>query len=203
MRAELEARAGGNVSSNVGVNYILQLLRSRELAEVRALYAQAGLNLLSDLATLNRAQRITADPAAVNYLQKYIVFNGQLRIPVLTMHTTGDGLVQVQQEQAYASTVRSAGNADLLRQVFAHRAGHCAFTPAETITAFQTLVRRLDSGAWDNVADVQALNNAASALGPSYNVYLSGAGATPAAPAFLRYQPNAFLRPYDYRSSSR
>ena len=49
-----------------------------------------------------RATRISADPAAVRYLAKNIAFNGQLPVPVLTMHTTGDGLVVPENEQAYA-----------------------------------------------------------------------------------------------------
>ena len=36
--------------------------------------------------------------------------------------------------------VNEAGDSSLLRQTFVHRAGHCAFTPAGTITAFQTLI---------------------------------------------------------------
>jgi pimeloyl-ACP methyl ester carboxylesterase len=206
LRAELEQRAGGNVSSNVGVIYLLQLLRSSDFAEVRALYAQAGLNLLADVRKVQITPRIAADPGAVNYLVNNIVFNGQLGvpggapIPVLTMHTTGDGLVQVQQEQAYARTVQSAGNGDLLRQIYVHRAGHCSFTPAETVTAFQTLVHRLDTGAWDNTGDTQALNNAATALGPNFNVFLSANGASPTAPAFVPFHPSVFLRPFDYRS---
>ncbi len=128
-RAELEARAGGNPSWNTGVNYRDQLNDSASSKEVRALYQQAGLNLNKDLNTLNAAPRISADPGAVGYLNNFISFNGDLNIPVLTMHTTGDGLVVNQDEQAYASVVRSAGDANLLRQVFVHRAGHCAVYP--------------------------------------------------------------------------
>jgi dienelactone hydrolase len=172
---------------------------------VRALYAQAGLNLLADVRKVQITPRIAADPGAVNYLANNIVFNGQLGtpgapIPVLTMHTTGDGLVQVQQEQAYARTVQSAGNGDLLRQIYVHRAGHCSFTPAETVTAFQTLIHRLDTGVWDNTGDTQALNSAATALGPGFNVLLSANGAPPTAPAFVPFRPSVFLRPFDYRS---
>jgi hypothetical protein len=54
--------------------------------------------------------------------------------------------VPVQDEQAYASVVQAAGHGSLLRALFVHRANHCSFTAAETITAFQTLVQRLDSG---------------------------------------------------------
>ncbi len=142
-RAELEARAGGNPSWNTGVNYVRQLAKSADRAEVRALYRKAGLSLRADLRTLNRASRISADPAAVRYLARNISFTGRITIPVLSMHTTGDGLVIPQNEQAYASVVRRAGRSFLLRQVFVHRAGHCAFTPAETITAARILLHRM------------------------------------------------------------
>src|SRR5262249_58457063 len=51
-------------------------------------------------------------------------------------------LVIPQNEQAYASVVGRAGRSFRLRQVFVHRAGHCAFTPAETITSVRRLLRR-------------------------------------------------------------
>ena len=92
-RAELEARAGGNPSWNTGVNYFAQLARSADLGEVIALYHAAGLSLTADLRKLNQAQRISASPSAVRYLARSIAFNGHLAVPVLTMHTTGDGLV--------------------------------------------------------------------------------------------------------------
>ena len=169
-RAELEARAGGNPSWNVGVNYATQLAHSANRDEVIALYQQAGLNLTQDMEALETAPRIVADPQAVEYLNKYITFNGELNTPVLTMHTTADGLEPVQEEQAYASVVQSSGDSSLLRQVFVHRAGHCAFTPAETLTAFQTLVHRLDSGRWDHATNPDLMNQEATALGPNLNV---------------------------------
>src|SRR5712691_1808221 len=169
-RAELEARAGGNPSWNTGVNYRRQLEHSDDSTEVAALYKQAGLSLDQDLNALNATPRISADPGAESYLNQYITFDGNLNIPVLTMHTTGDGLVVNEDEQAYASVVRFAGDNSLLRQVFVHRAGHCTFTPAETLTAFQTLINRLDSRRWDNSTGPALMNQEATALGPTYNV---------------------------------
>ena len=192
-RAEIEARAGGNPSWNTGVNYRKQLELSSDSSEVVALYKQAGLDLNKDLNTLNTAQRIAADPGAVEYLNRYISFNGELNIPVLTMHTTGDGLVVNQDEQAYASVVRSEGDAKLLRETFVHRAGHCAFTPAETLAAFQTLIHRLDTGKWENSTNPDLLNQEAAALGPTFNTLGQG----PVPPAFLTFEPTRFLRPFD------
>lgn len=187
-RAELEARAGGNPSWNIGVNYRVQLSRSVDRSEVEALYQQAGLSLEKDLDTLNNAQRITPDLKSALYLNKFITFNGDLDIPVLTMHTTGDGLVVNTDEHSYAQVVREAGDASLLRQVFVHRAGHCTMTPAERLTAIGTLIRRLDTGKWGDSTDPALMNQEAAALGP-LNV---------APPAFIEFKPAPFLRPFTF-----
>jgi hypothetical protein len=191
-RADVEARAGGNPSWNTGVDYRVQFARSSEADLVRALYSQAGLNLDDDLVTLQNTARIAADPAAVAYLDQSISFNGQIQVPVLTMHTTGDGLVLVQQEQAYASNVRAAGNQALLRQTFVQRAGHCTLTPAETISGLQALTYRLDTGQWEDSATPNVMNQAATELGPELNTLYGW----PATPAFDQWQPSTFPRPY-------
>ena len=170
LRAELEARAQGNVSWNTGVDYRRQLDRSIGRDQVRALYQAAGLDLDADLTTLNDAARISADPEAVQYLERNIIFDGEIHIPVLTLHTKGDGLVVVQNESAYKKVVDEAGNGEFLRRTFVDRAGHCAFTPAETIAAVQTLVNRLDTGRWQDVHAID-LNKAAATLGPGFNIF--------------------------------
>jgi len=186
LRFELEFRAGGNVSSNVGVDYRKQLAHSIDREEVRALYEQAGLDLNADLDTLNDAARVSADPRALEYLEQNIIFNGEIHIPVLTMHTEGDGLVVVQNESAYKKVVDEAGNAKYLRRTFVHRAGHCTFTPAETITAVQALLSRLNTGKWSDLR-AEDLNEGAAALG-QLNI---------APPAFSDFKPSQYLRTFD------
>ena len=193
-RAELEVRAGGNPSWNTGVDYHKQLQRSINYAEVQALYQQAGLNLDADLDVLNHSSRVAADPAALNYANQNISFNGELKVTFLTMHTTGDDLVNVQVEQAYRAVVREKHNALFLRQTFVHRAGHCNFTSAESIAAIQTLIHRLDTGQWQGV-DPDTLNTAAGALPPVYNALWIGAPVME--PAFVDYTPAKFLRRFD------
>jgi len=86
----------------------------------------------------------------------------------------------------------------MLRQIFVHRAGHCAFTPAETITAVQVLLGRLGTGRWDSGAlDPASLNDQAAALGPAYNIFAVGKTVSPAGPDFVRYRPAPYLRPFD------
>jgi pimeloyl-ACP methyl ester carboxylesterase len=195
-RAELEARAGGNPSWNTGVEYISQLAKSADKAEVLALYRAAGLSLNQDLSTLNSSPRISAKPSAVSYLLGNISFSGDISVPVLTMHTTGDGLVVPENEQAYRDVVDRVGNGALLRQVFVHRAGHCSFTPAETITAVQTLLNRLSTGQW-NVPGPAAMNAQAAALGPNLNIFSSGGKIVATPPAFTAFNSPPYLRPFD------
>lgn len=191
-RAELEGRAGGNPSWNTGVDYPSLLARSPYTGEVRALYARAGLSLDGDLAALQRASRIAADPAASSYLHRYADLDGRIRVPVLDLHTTGDGLVPVEHEADYAATVAAAGRSALLRQAYVARAGHCSFTAAEMIAAFQALIHRLDSGHWDDATSPAALQRAAAALGPAFGALAYGPGSAP--PAFVPYRPARFPR---------
>ena len=83
-----------------------------------------------------------------------------------------------------------------MRQVFVHRAGHCEFTPAETVVAFQELVDRLDTGSWPGLGS-GALNNAAKGLGKKLNVLLVNGKEVPVAAAYFKFQPAVFLRPFD------
>jgi hypothetical protein len=193
-RAELEARAGGNPSFNTGVNYREQLAHSIDHAEVQALYQKAGLSLDADLDVLDQAARVSANPASLTFLAQNIIYNGEIPIPVLTLHTTGDGLVPFENEQAYAAVVRKANNGPLLRQTFVSRAGHCAFTPAEHLAALQSLITRLDMGRWESI-NANNLNNAAAALGPDFNILFLGSGTV--GPSFVNTPTPQFLRPFD------
>jgi len=194
-RAELEARAGGNVSWNTDVDYGVQLLLSANRDEVWALYQTAGLSLAEDIETLNRAARIKAKPRAVRYLEQNIIFDGEIHIPVLTMHTTGDGLVVNENETAYRTIIDLVGNGDFLRQTFVSRAGHCAFTPAETIAAVGTLLTRVETGSWPTV-EANVLNAEATALGP-LNIFAVNGTVFPTPPAFVDFLSGPYPRPFD------
>jgi len=195
-RAELEKRAGGNGSWNNAVDYVKQLEESVDYAEVQALYQKAGLDLQADLQTLDNAARIKAKASALTYLERNIIFDGQIDIPVLTLHTKGDGLVVVEDESAYKNVIDEEHNGQFLRQVFVHRAGHCEFTPAETVVAFKTLVNRLDTGKWQELG-AGVLNQEATALGSKFNVLLVNGKEVHVPPAYFRFQPPVFLRPFD------
>jgi hypothetical protein len=196
LRADQEARVGGNPSTNVGVDYDQQLRRSSSDQEVRALYRAAGLSLAADLARLAAAPRVVADPAATARLAELTVPGGRLRDPMVTLHTNGDQLATVEHEQAYAATVHRAGADGLLRSLFTERAGHCTFTPAEVVTALDVLLARIDAGTWPRHLGAGALDRRAAALGPDLNVALDDESQAliPVAPAFSYRRPGRFLR---------
>jgi pimeloyl-ACP methyl ester carboxylesterase len=199
-RTDVEQRAGGNPSWNAGVDYGAILAASPNRDEVAALYAQAGLSLQTDLSALNAGATIKADPAAAAYLVRNITFDGSLSIPMLTMHTTGDGLVIAPNEDSYARVVRGAGNQDNLRQVFVHRAGHCTFSTAETIAALKVLLKRLDTGRWDDAAlGADALNASAAVQGAAANSFFGFA----IPPSFVAYSPAHYPRPFAKGSTIR
>ena len=112
------------------------------------------------------------------------------------MHTIGDPLVNVQNEQAYRRSVTRAGADSLLRQTYTERGGHCTFTPAETVAGVHALLYRIEHGRWSGRTAPDALNAAATALGPELNVHFDDATGTlvPTAPAYVDFKPSPFLR---------
>ncbi|MCA1692742.1 MAG: hypothetical protein LC733_11295 [Actinobacteria bacterium] len=195
-RKQVEMQARGNPSWNTGVDYRELVSGSINRDEVAALYAAANLDLDEDLDRLAAGDRIEADPDAVAYLEEHIVFNGDLNgVPVLTVHTDGDGLVTPDHERAYADVVTHAGHQDHLRQLYVHRGGHCTFTFAEVLTAVDVLIERIQGGAWPDL-DPQSLNEAAQRWGAEENVLVGGEATQP---QFFPFGPWPFPRRYDAR----
>jgi stage V sporulation protein SpoVS len=102
----------------------------------------------------------------------------------------------VEDQSAYKTVIDEEHNGQFLRQVFVHRAGHCEFTPAETVVAFETLVDRLDTGKWQDLG-AAVLNQKAKALGSKFNVLLVNGKEVHVPPAYFKFQPPVFLRPFD------
>ncbi|KDN16101.1 hypothetical protein [Amycolatopsis rifamycinica] len=183
-RRTIEQLAGGNPSWNTGVDYARQLASAApsQRNAVRELYERAGLDLRADLGRLAAAPRVSADPAAVRYLERGIVFTGDLRIPVLTVNGTGDQISTVAQQQSYGSLARRAGNGALLRQTYVQTAGHCTYTTGEQQAAVDRMLTRLRTGHWPDTSP-RTMNALAAAADGGQGRYLS-------------YVPPHFNRPY-------
>lgn len=168
-RPEIERRAGGNPSSNTGIDYRRQLVRSAGLDLVRQAYRTGGVDLDADLDRLAAAPRISADPKAQAYMQRFTVARGTTPSPVLTTHTTGDGGAVAGQTRWYGDQVRRDGDPALLRQTYVNRGGHCSFNAAEEIVLLRTLLSRVDTGRWPST-EPHRLTAAANALGSGYRL---------------------------------
>jgi pimeloyl-ACP methyl ester carboxylesterase len=88
----------------------------------------------NDLRLNLRVRRFAADPAALLEMRKYST-SGELVLPFVTIHTTGDGVVPFAHELLYALKARTSGRGAFLPlPVF--RYGHCALTAGEVLFGF-------------------------------------------------------------------
>jgi pimeloyl-ACP methyl ester carboxylesterase len=196
-RSGLERLAGGNPSSTVGVSFRRLFARSPQAGLARAAYAAAGLNLDADLARLEAVGRVRADPSAAAYVARYGTPAGTVPVPELTVHTTGDGFVIPENEQAFRRQVERHGDLARLRQMYVRRGGHTTLTASEEIVALSTLLRRVTTGTWPDTRPA-TLTAAARALGPDYQRVFDWAtqgGVGTAVPAFTAYRPSTYPLP--------
>jgi dienelactone hydrolase len=71
---------------------------------------------------------------------------GKLAMPLLTLHTTGDGQVPIEEAQILRRRVDAAGRHNLLVQRVIRDAGHCGFRTTEWEASFEALIRWVGRG---------------------------------------------------------
>ena len=115
------------------------------------------------------AQKLTAAPDANRLRRDGLRWvpkvNGQISVPVLSLHTLGDLFVPFSMQQVYQRRVAAQGNGQRLVQRAIRGASHCDFTVAELVEAFNDLVAWEQGGtrpAGDDVA------TPATVAAPSY-----------------------------------
>jgi hypothetical protein len=167
VRASIEQALGGQAAWTAGTNFAQLLADSPYAGEVESLYQAAGLNLKADLKTLTAHATIKADPAALQKLEATSVPTGRLAVPELDLHTIGDNIVPVQNENYYAELVTRAGSGALLRQAYTKSYGHCNFSVSEQVAGIQAVLQRVVTGQWGNLVTAASLQQAATALWPN------------------------------------
>lgn len=110
----------------------------------------------------NTVQRVTASPQGRrnNGIANVPPTTGDLRIPMLALHTLGDLFVPFHMEIEYANRVKAKGWSQNLVQRATRDVGHCTFTPTELVQTFTDLVKWVEGGvkpAGDNVLDPAAV----------------------------------------------
>jgi len=109
-------------------------------------------------------QRVTADPQGrhINGISNVPPTTGDLRIPMLSLHTLGDLFVPFLMEQVYAQRVNAHNASHLLVQRATRDFGHCSFTGPELVTTFVDLVKWVEAGtkpAGDEILDAAVVAN--------------------------------------------
>ncbi|GAA1707696.1 hypothetical protein GCM10009809_00040 [Isoptericola hypogeus] len=196
-RVDLEATLGGNPSSTALGHLPSRLARSGAGHVVHAAYAEAGLDLQADLATLEAAEPVEADPAARAAMVAHRP-EGTTPSPVLTLHTTGDGGAPPSAERSFADRVRQAGHPERFRSLYVRRGAHLSVSLGEELVALRTLERRLDAGRWPLTTYSPWLaNRVADALGPRYRATFEVVTLQTFdhAPAFTHFVPPRAPRP--------
>jgi hypothetical protein len=93
----------------------------------------------SDDSALNAGvERYSADAAALDGIARFNA-TGNLTIPLVNLHTTGDPIVPFRQSSVYADKVGQAGRSDMFTQIDVVRHGHCTFNSAELLNGFGAL----------------------------------------------------------------
>ena len=107
-----------------------------------------GLGL--DEATLNREiRRVTPAPGARSREANAVFaeLTGKIRVPLMTIHETGDFRVPFRLEQDYRRRTLAAGTGHLLVQRAVRWAGHCSFDGAVRDRALEDLIAWMERGA--------------------------------------------------------
>ena len=124
-----------------------ELLASAGLAPNRHTVYRLGPPSDTTSRSFNRAVlRFRTNPAG---LRAFVAGNdtaGKLEMPLLTMHTTGDGQVPIEQARILRRRVDAAGAHRRLVQRAFRDPGHCGFTSTEWQAAFAALVRWAATG---------------------------------------------------------
>ena len=90
-------------------------------------------------------ERFAADPAALNYYERNYQPTGDIRFPVVTLHTTWDPGVPMWHEDLFAAKVAEAGRSEFLTRRTATAWGHCNFSGPDILGAFNTLVAQVSA----------------------------------------------------------
>lgn len=91
-------------------------------------------------------KRYDTTPDAANYLNHNYVSDGNLQIPVVSVHNMFDPLVPAFHESKFADAVTRAGRTGNLLQRTVTAYGHCSFTTSVVVSSFQTLADWVTTG---------------------------------------------------------
>jgi len=101
-----------------------------------------------------QVQRLGADLGAWLQVEAHYQTSGQLRSPLITIHTSGDPVVPYWHETVYRRQVRAHDSTALHTNILVFRHGHCNFKVTEVLVAFALLVLKVSGQQMTNAEEV-------------------------------------------------
>jgi pimeloyl-ACP methyl ester carboxylesterase len=173
VKADLEDKAGGAVGQN---RYHVYSLSPSDQAYLQTLLHASGASVDTVdtwLDAMNARNTYAGSLEGADYTAAYRDFTFDTLLPprpILSVHTTTDGLVLPSQETVLRQTLDATGQLlkkRQLRQVYVEANGHCTLTQAEWTVALEAMERRLDTGVWPGNAFFP--NNMGGPVVPEYD----------------------------------
>lgn len=146
-RAEVERRAMGYVYGNADHVYSLTPEEKYYLNFIDYFIPGAepvDADLYLD--SMNAGTSVTLMNPQKKYAEKYFDPTGDLRIPVLSVHSVNDHHVPAYFETRLLEKVRAASREDRFLQVYTDGFGHCTFTQEQLLAAIRAMESWLDTG---------------------------------------------------------
>lgn len=109
-----------------------------------------------------RVPSSAVSPAALAEIAAYYQTSGQLSDPLVLLHTTGDEIVPFWHTGLYLQKAYQTGSLGNLVTIPILRYGHCNFTPAEALFAFEVMAYKAQMQAFSPAELEKALPEAAS-----------------------------------------
>jgi pimeloyl-ACP methyl ester carboxylesterase len=133
--------------STFGTNDAIKVLGGQPFGNRQRWYRGSSndlrLNLLVD--------RFDANEPPLVEIERHYQTTGALKVPLVTMHTTGDQIIPYWHESIYRSKTRSTGSDALHHNIPILRYGHCNFKAAEVLLGFGLLVHRVTGAAVETI----------------------------------------------------
>ncbi len=139
----------GNIFASLGGDGTINGILTQNVLDTTQLFYKIDASSASvtplDTAFNASAFKITPAPDA-NRLRRdglrwIPVVNGEISVPVVSLHTLGDLFVPFKMEQVYAARTKAKGTDRFLVQRAIRDVGHCAFTAAEATAAFDAMIQ--------------------------------------------------------------
>lgn len=107
-----------------------------------------------DLRLNRKVARFAAEESALAAIEAGYQTAGQLSVPLITLHTTGDPIIPYWHAPLYRTKVAASGSGGMHANIPVLRYGHCEFKNYEVLVAFALLILKSSGHELEGVRDV-------------------------------------------------